>query len=566
MIQMFKNFTDTELHNIGLYRGKRGIEIVIDPTANIYHMTVGKHIQLGNGDTLAIVYEKDDGSIENWTFNQIDTASTHLAQYLSLKGYGKGDYIGIHTAMRPITVIAHMAVCKLNAVAVTLSQFYGITTLSHALNDCGAKCLLTTAESWESIKDKAPTVLPCVTDVLVTDSTGIEPDLYNIINMSSQPSFVADYGGANDPALLMYTSGSTGLPKGILHGHRVLASYRPSISLFYNMSCENTDAVFYSPSDWAWVGGLLDMVFPAWLAGRPIATSDMRFSQHQAYTFMAKHKVTHTFLAPTAIKRLAQCPNPHNMYDLSLQVICTGGEALASHTLQWAENILGVVCNEFYGMTEVNHLIGNCAKLYKRKSGSMGIAYPGHQVFLVDETATPVPMGTVGEIVTPNTAPTRYLGYLNNPEKQQRMMLGNFLRTFDLAVCDADGYFWYKGRSDDLIKSSGMRIGPTEIEACLLSHETVAETAVIGKPDADRGQIVKAFIRLKQGYIGDDTLVRILQNYVSKNLASYKVPREIAFVTQFAMTTTGKINRKLLRMQEKHREKQGEKHREKQGE
>ncbi len=544
---MFENWTDIDLDKIGLKRTADGVRIDIPTDANIYHMTVGNQMRLGNGNVPAMIYEKDSGTFETWSFADIDMASDNLAGYLADKGYGKGDYIGIHTRMRPMTAIAHMAVCKLNAVAVTLSQFYGPQTLAHALNDCQAKCLLTTQQSWMELRAGADILFPHLQHVLMTNSDDDTRDLYDII--VEKIPFTPCYGGANDPALLMYTSGSTGMPKGILHGHRVLASYRPSIALFYNLSSEGTDAVFYSPSDWAWVGGLLDMLFPAWLAGRPVVTSDARFSEHQAYTFMSRHRVTHTFLAPTAIKRLARCENPREVYDISLRVICTGGEALASDTLQWAEQKLGVVCNEFYGMTEVNHLIGNCAKLYPRKAGSMGTAYPGHAVFLVDDNGDEVADGTVGEIVTTADSPTRYLGYLNNPQKEQEIRLDKWMRTFDLAVRDTDGYFWYKGRADDLIKSSGIRMGPTEIEQCLLSHGAVTEAAVIGKPDPDRGQIVKAFVRLKTAHTGDDTMVTVLQDHVRTHLASYKAPREIVFVDSFVMTTTGKIDRKKLRLQ-----------------
>ena len=327
----------------------------------------------------------------------------------------------------------------------------------------------------------------------------------------------------------------------------MLASYTPSINLFFNLTMRDAVAVYWSPSDWAWVGGLLDMLFPAWMAGQPIATSLDRFSADRAYAFMARHCVTHAFLAPTAIKRLAQLVDPRATHDLALRVICTGGEALAAETLDWAENRLGVVCNEFYGMTEVNHLIGNCAALYPRKPGSMGRAYPGHDVRLVDDQGRDVPDGEAGEIVTPADAPTRFLGYLHNPDKEAEMRLGPYLRTHDLAVRDAEGYFWYKGRSDDLIKSSGFRIGPTEIEECLLSHPAVADCAVVGKPDADRGSIIKAFVKLRTGFPRSDALKVAVADHVRTRLAAYKAPREVMFVDEFEMTSSGKINRRALR-------------------
>ena len=393
-------------------------------------------------------------------------------------------------------------------------------------------------------------MFPDLTHVLTRNPAAGELDL--AAAFATDPAgFIPNFGGADDPALLMYTSGSTGMPKGILHGHRILAAYTPSINLFFNLSMADDDAVFWSPSDWAWVGGLLDMLLPAWMAGRPIVTALDRFTAPWAYDFMARHRVTHSFLAPTAIKRLAQTEYPRVAHDLALRVICTGGESLAGETLEWAENRLGVVCNEFYGMTEVNHLIGNCAALFPRRAGSMGRAYPGHHVVLVDSDGHPVPAGEPGEIVTPADAPTRYLGYLNAPEKEAEMRLGPWLRTHDLAVQDADGYFWYKGRSDDLIKSSGFRIGPAEIEDCLLSHPAVAECAVVGKPDAARGAVVKAFVRLRANVAESDAMKAELSAHVGNRLAGYKAPREVEFVADFVLTSSGKINRRLLREAER---------------
>ncbi len=547
---MLDQWSAEALAGIGLKREADGLAIDIPADANIFAMTVGRHLGDGARSRTAMVFEQADGETVSYSFGDIDRAATALAAHLRALGYGRGDLIGIHTGMRPDTAIAHMAVCKLGGTAVTLSQLYGPDALAHALNHCAARCLLTTEAAWAPLRQAAAELFPHLNDVLVSGATGGEPDLAAILAAPAPGDFEPAYTGADDPALLMYTSGSTGMPKGILHGHRVLASYRPSINLFFDLSLDDEDAVFWSPSDWAWVGGLLDMLFPAWLAGRPVVTSEVRFSADWAYRFMARHKVTHTFLAPTAIKRLAQTAKPRAEYDLALRVICTGGEALAADTLNWAETRLGVVCNEFYGMTEVNHLIGNCAALYPRKPGSMGVAYPGHVVRLVDAEGGEVEDGEPGEIVTPVTAPTRYLGYLNNPDKEAELRLGPWMRTHDLAVRDADGYFWYKGRSDDLIKSSGFRIGPAEIEECLLAHPAVAEAAVIGKPDAERGAIVKAFVRLAAGYAGDAVLGEHLRAHVRERLAPYKAPREIAYVEAFEMTSSGKINRKALRAAE----------------
>ncbi len=536
------DWSDAALARLNLVRGGNGLAIRWAADANIHEMTLGRHLGPGARDRTALIFQEPDGTASQLSFAGVDRAATGLAARLRDAGLGRGDFIGLHLGQHPDTAIAHMAVCKIGAVAVTLSQLYGPDTLAHALNDCRARAILTDRTAWAGL-DAA--LFSHLTHVWMRDPPPGAQDLAAAMD-AAPPGFVPDFAGADDPALLMYTSGSTGKPKGILHGHRVLASYAPSINLFFNLSIDDDDAVFWSPSDWAWVGGLLDMLFPAWMAGRPVATSLDRFSAEQAYAFMARHRVTHTFLAPTAIKRLAQEADPAR-HGLALRVICTGGEALAADTLDWAERQLGVVCNEFYGMTEVNHLIGNCAALYPRRAGSMGRVYPGHHVALVDPEGAEVPDGEVGEIVTPATAPTRFLGYLNNPGKEAEMRLGPWLRTHDLAIRDAEGYVWYKGRSDDLIKSSGFRIGPVEIEECLIAHPAVADCAVIGKPDAARGQIVKAFVRLRAGHEGTEALRADLVELVRSRLAGYKAPREVEFVSDFVLTSSGKINRRALR-------------------
>tara|TARA_B100000965_G_scaffold160940_1_gene134097 strand:- start:3892 stop:5559 length:1668 start_codon:yes stop_codon:yes gene_type:complete len=542
--------SDDELFEIGLVKKNGSIEIEIPADANIYKMTLGNYLSNEHSKKIAISYEDQKGKIIKFTFDEVEKMSHGLASKLSSLGYKFGSYVAIHTGQHPDTAIAHMAICKIGGVAVTLSQLYGPETLKHAMNDCRVEVLITNKKEWEKIKEKKNNNFPFLKHVILREADENKNEISLLDAYNYKSNFRPNFGSANDPALLMYTSGSTGKPKGILHGHRVLASYKPSINLFFNLSMKEENAVYWSPSDWAWVGGLLDMLFPAWMAGKTIATSEDRFNAEWAYKFIEKHKVTHTFLAPTAIKRMAQIDNPRDKYDLSLKVICTGGEALASETLEWVENKLGVICNEFYGMTEVNHLVGNCSALYPRKAGSMGRVYPGHKVLLIDEKQNEVDTEKVGEIVTTSNSPTRFLGYLNNKNKEDEMQVGNYLRTNDLASKDAEGYFWYKGRSDDLIKSSGFRIGPAEVEDSLIAFHAVAEAAVIGKPDNDRGSIVKAFIKLHKDFNPSTELIEEIRNFVKENLASYKAPREIEFVDSFIMTSSGKINRRVLRERE----------------
>jgi acetyl-CoA synthetase len=353
---------------------------------------------------------------------------------------------------------------------------------------------------------------------------------------------------AEDPALLIYSSGSTGLPKGVLHAHRVLWAYNISTSLFYNLEMAEPDLIFWTPADWAWVGGLNDTVFPAWFHGHAIVASQHRFEAVWAYDFMARHGVTHSFMTPTALKRLAQIESPRRRWpDLKLRTAWTGGEPLPGETLRWMTQQLALACNEGYGLTEVNHMIGNCARLRPPKPGSMGFELPGHRASLIDELGNEVPDGEPGEIVTTKACATLFLGYWNRPDLTAAMRLGDWVRTGDLAVRDVDGYYFYRGRTDDLIKSAGFRIGPAEIEDCLASHPAVADCGVIGIPDPARGQVVKAFVQLRAPPADAGALERALQDHVRARLGGYKVPRAFAFVDELPVTTSGKVSRKALR-------------------
>lgn len=526
-------------------------EIVIPEKANMAADTVGRYAREAP-DRLALIFEEADLSIRSWTFAALDRDAQALAQALCDLGVGRGDRVAVHTGLRPETGIAHLAIYKLGAIAVTLSQLYGPDTLSHILNHAEAQVVITQDTAWQQFRDAVdifPTVRHCIVvgtaepgeiafaDCLAADGAGLVP---------------VDTD-ADDPALLMYTSGSTGLPKGMLHGHRILQAYVPSLSMAFNLDRDDVEAIFWSPADWAWVGGLLDMLLIAWAFGNTVATSEHRFDAEWSFAFMARNKVTHTFLTPTGLKRLAQVDDPRSRWDLALRVIITGGESLPGAVLDWAEEDLGVICNEFYGLTEVNHLIGSCKALYPSLPGSMGRAYPGHGTTVVDADGREKPNGEVGEIVTRANDPTQFLGYWKDPDKTADLRLGDWLRTGDLGLRDDDGYFWYRGRTDDLIKSGGYRIGPAEVEDCLVRHDAVAEAAVVASPDAERGFIVKAFIRLAAEQTASDALTVDLQAHVKSRLAAYKYPREVEYVEQFEMTSSGKINRKRLRELEQER-------------
>ena len=547
---MAHDIDDTLLASLNLRRtdSPGGFEITIPSQSNIARNTVERYAA-ERPDQVAFIFEDEDLSLRTWTFAELNRDASRLAHGLVELGIGRGDRVALHTGMLPETGILHMALYKLGAIAVTLSQLYGADTLAHILNHAEAVAIVTQNQAWDQFRGREDEFPTLKHRIVVGGAQGDEiafDDLF--ADGAGKDTFAAVDTKADDVALLMYTSGSTGLPKGIMHGHRILEAYVPSLSLVYNLDRDDPDAVFWSPADWAWVGGLLDLLLIAWRFGRTVVTSGHRFDAEWAFEFMARRGVTHSFMTPTALKRLAQVAEPKKQWpDLKLSVVCTGGEALPGAVLDWAEKDLGIVCNEFYGLTEVNHLIGSCKALYPSLPGSMGIAYPGHATTIVDANGDPLADGEEGEIVTASDDATRFLGYWKDPERTADLRLGKWLRTGDMAVRDGDGYFWYRGRTDDLIKSSGFRIGPAEVEDSLLRHAAVAEAAVVASPDADRGAIVKAFIRLAEGCSATDDLTADLQAHVKQNLAAYKYPREIEYVDSFELTSSGKISRRKLR-------------------
>ena len=531
-----------------------GYEIVIPERCNIAYNTVERNAK-EHPDNLALIFEDDELLLRTWTFAELERDASRLAHSLSKLGIKRGERVALHTGMRPETGIAHMALYKLGAVAVTLSQLYGPDTLMHIINHAEVTTIISQDKAWARFRDRVEEFETLEHCIVVGEIVNNEINFSDLISNGPDTLKSVDTA-ADEMALLMYTSGSTGLPKGIMHGHRILEAYVPSLSLVFNLDRNDPSSVFWSPADWAWVGGLLDLLLIAWRFGRAVVTSERRFEAEWAFDFMVRHGVTHAFLTPTALKRLAQVTNVSKRWtDLKLRVVGTGGEALPGAVLDWAEKDLGIVCNEFYGLTEFNHLIGNCSALYPSRPGSMGMAYPGHTTTIVDSEGNPLPDGEEGEVVAGCDDATRFLGYWKDPERSTAMQSGSWLRTGDMAVRDEKGYFWYRGRTDDLIKSAGYRIGPAEVEDCLVRHPDVAEAAVIASPDPDRGSIVKAFVRLAEGRTASEALTIELQKHVKTNLAVYKYPREIAYVESFELTSSGKISRKKLREQEVERKR-----------
>lgn len=524
------------------------LQIAIPEKANIAQDTIGRYATGPKAQSTALIYEDNAGGLSSYTFAELDALACKFAVSLADLGVARGEPVAVQTGQTPETAIAHMAIYKLGAVVLTLSHLYGHDTVEHILNDSRARILISDRATWDRLaasRDRFETL----EHIIMRGPNALDGEIaFDDCLDTDGSAFTPVVTHADEPALLMYTSGSTGMPKGMLHAHRILHAYLPTVTMFYNLELDHDQTIFWSPADWAWVGGLLDLVLPAWQLGQTVVATQQRFDSEWAFEFMSRHKVTHSFMTPTALKRMAEVPSPRSRWELDVRVICTGGESLPGDVVRWAEEEFGIICNEFYGLTEFNHLVGNCEALYPIIPGSMGRAYPGRRVAIIDDQGIQQENGIVGEIASwkPDD-PSLFLGYWGQLGVPEKMRLGDWLRTGDLAKRDEQGYFWYQGRNDDLIKSAGYRIGPAEVEDSLVKHELVAEAAVIGKPDAERSAIVKAFVRLMPGASASDDLAQQLKNHVKTNLAAYKYPREIEFVDSFPLTSSGKIRRGELR-------------------
>ena len=399
------------------------------------------------------------------------------------------------------------------------------------------------------------------------------------------PTFAPVETLADEAAILIYTSGTTGNPKGALLPHRALIGNLTGFVCSQNwfgfdgQGNATTDAVFWSPADWAWTGGLMDALLPTLYFGRPIVAFNGRFSPQTAMELMRDGGVTHTFLFPTALKAMLKAypgtasQTVREQFQLQLQAIMTAGEAAGDAVFDYCQNQLGVTVNEMFGQTEINYIVGNCAAHWPARPGSMGKGYPGHRVAVIDDAGQECPVGVAGDValnrfdVHGHPDPIFFLGYWKNEAATRAKFTGDWCRTGDLATRDADGYLWYQGRSDDIFKAAGYRIGPGEIENCLVKHPAVANAAVVPKPDKARGAVVKAYVVIAPDFesirpidstdraLFDDKLIAQLQAHVKDKLAPYEYPKEIEFVDALPMTTTGKVQRRVLRLQEEERAK-----------
>jgi acetyl-CoA synthetase len=494
----------------------------------------------------AILDLKADGSVEEVSYGRLRDTSNRIANVLRARGIGRSDRVAILLPQMPAVAASHIAIYKLGAIALPLAMLFGVEAISYRLKDSGARALITNAQGQAKLSGLRDD-FPGLAVILSVDGAADGADDFHAMLERAAAEFMPVPTSADDPALMVYTSGTTGPPKGALHAHRVLLGHLPGIEMPHEFLPQPGDRL-WTPADWAWAGGLLNVLLPGLHYGVPVVAARFdKFDPERAFALMADLEVRNCFIPPTALRMLRSVPRPPQ--SVRLRSVGSGGEALGAETYEWGRSALGLTINEFYGQTECNLVLASCAVIGVSRPGVIGKPVPGHCVAVIGPDGSPCGVGEIGQIAIRRPDPVMFLEYWGQAEATRDKFIGDWMTTGDQGIREADGYVQFVGRDDDVITSAGYRIGPTEIEDCLIAHPAVALAAVVGKPDPLRTEIVKAFIVLKAGQVPSDALASEIQSFVKSRLSAHEYPREVAFIEQMPMTTTGKVIRRRLRQQ-----------------
>ena len=504
---------------------------------------------------IALINFLQDGKIEEWSFVDIKRSANKLANVFDHFHLEANARVGIILGQCPETAIAHMACFKSGKISIPLFNLFGTDALHYRLLNSRASLVICDNIGLNKIfeiKDR----LPDLKKIICIDSNEEKRNVFNFKKLleHASDSYITKKTKASDPALIIYTSGTTGGPKGALLPHRSLLGHIPGVEIPHEFlsSSEPVTDLFWTPADWAWIGGLFDVLLPAWHFGIPVVSyRSQKFDPEVTFDLISKLEIKNTFLPPTALKMMKSFNPSKTVKNLKLRTVGSGGEALGEDLLEWGKQILGVGINEFYGQTECNLTVSNCGAIMPTRQGSIGKPVPGHEVRIINENGELIKEpGLDGEIIVKSDTPVSFLKYWENDKATKQKVRDGWLYTGDFAYKDEEGYFYFKGRKDDIINTSGYRVGPSEVEDAVLSHPKVSMVAVIGIPDKLRGHIIKAFVvpRDHNNVLAENEILkRSIQNHVKLKLAAHEYPRLIEFVHELPLTTTGKIIRKDLR-------------------
>ena len=515
---------------------------------NIAHEVCDRHAD-GSG-RVALEYAGVEGERETLTFDDLAERSNRFANLLEDQGVERGDRVFTYLPRIPAHYVALVGTLKRGAVFGGVNERFGPEGIAYRLVDCAATAVVTTAENRETV-ERALADAPTVETVVTVDrGEGVEEGDVDYDRAMADASTEYDpvRTSGEDDALLYYTSGTTGLAKGVLHRHRwvagVAATQRYAVDL-------RDDDLYWSTADLGWLTGPINTL-GAWFWGTSQFAYEGEFSPQEWATLLAEYPISVLFSVPTAYRMLRANEDVLDEADLDLRHALSIGEPLSAGVVEWAEDALGVTILDTYGQTETGNMVINNYPTMEIRPGSMGKPLPGIDSAIVDpETGEVLPPGETGEIAHRGDFPCFFAEYWNNPGKTAACFVegsdGRWYRSGDLAHQDEDGYFWFEGRADDVILSSGYRIGPFEVESSLGEHPAVAEAAVVPKPHPERGNIVKAYVVLADGYDPSDDLAEGIKTHVREELSAHEYPREVTFVDDLPKTVTGKIRRTELR-------------------
>lgn len=501
---------------------------------------------------VAIYTEDAEGNERTYSFAELRDITNQLANFLRGRGIERGNRVAVITPQRPETLFSLIAIWKLGAVAIPISTLTGSGGMKSILTDSSVSASLVDESNLDTFRTVKSDVETNETTMTV-DAAEREPDEYGFwgaIGENSSELSTADTS-PDDDAVIFYTSGTTGDPKGCLHGHKLLLGNLPQFQTnICNLELHDDD-VFWTPSEWAWIGTLFSIVIPPLFFGKPVlAYNGNEFDAHTAFELLEKYGITAPFIATAALKRMSKVEDPNEQYDLSsVRNLVGGGQAFGQSLKGWASEVFDTQVHTGYGQTEAHFFVGDCSKLVDPKGGTIGLPQPGHEVAIVDqETAEPIGTAETGEIAIKwKGDPTCLKRYLNKPEKTEEIRAGEWQLTGDLGRLDEDNFITFLDRADDVMNISGYRVGPAEIEDTMSGHEAVADVGVVGVPDEERGEIPKAYVVLVDGFEASDKLKTELQRIIKDKLAMYKYPREIEFRDTIPTTVTGRVQRVKLR-------------------
>jgi len=517
---------------------------------NAAYNAVDRHLLTWRKNKVALYWEGEDGTEKKFTFEDLAEKSSQFGNFLRKLNVKKGDRVFIFLPRVPELYIAFLGVLKVGAIAGTLFSAFQAQALYDRLENSGAKVLITNSELKERV-NKIREKLKNLKTILVID----DPDFEKELQKFSQETKIAKMD-PKDPAFMLYTSGTTGKPKGAVHCHLAILQEHLTAKWVLDLHEEDT---YWCTADPGWVTGIAYEILGSWSNGVAAVVYEGRFNPPKWYEILEKYRVSVWYTAPTAIRMLmAGGEDLPKKYNLSyLRHLCSVGEPLNPEAIRWGLKVFGLPFHDNWWQTETGAIcIGNfpCLNI---KLGSMGKPIPGVEAEIVDDNGNQVRPGKEGNLALRPGWPSMMIKIWRRPKKYRSYFKNGWYITGDLAYKDKDGYFWFIGRADDVIKTAGERVGPFEVESCLVEHPAVVEAGVIGKPDPVRGEIIKAFVVLKdnqklkiKNQKDAERLKEELSQYVKSHLAGHAYPREIEFIDKLPKTRSGKIMRRVLKAKE----------------